>query len=427
MKYRAFSKDTMEHTPSAAQPSLREFLDKALERLRQRPSPFASLDYFYRRAGQILRPPLVTKARAEGRKVIGYYCALVPLEVIASFDAAPLRLCSGLPVMSRHGLPRDCCPLVSSSTESVNGREEISSPAIDAVVVPTVCDWKSHFAETLSGHVPTLTFQVSAKKREPSARRERLRSLTGLVHFMEHVTGRKLPRRDLWQAIRMYQRGSHATRKLSELMRADPPPLPGSDLLLVMNVSFFDDIASWTDAVLQLVAEASHLKAPREVSARGVPRLLLTGAPIIWPNWNVPEVLEESGGSIVAEELCSGARVFYDPVRIDEPTLDDMLQAIAERYSLACTCPCFVPNEDRVHRNLSLVRRFAVDGVIYHNLRTCYLYQSEASVLRSAFQELGIPFLEIETDSSHEEREQLAVRIEPFIEMLRKKGHRAVG
>ena len=141
----------------------------------------------------------------------------------------------------------------------------------------------------------------------------------------------------------------------------------------------------------------------------------------------MPEVLEESGGTIVAEELCSGGRVFYDPVRIDEPTLDDMLQAIAERYSLACTCPCFVPNEDRVYRNVSLAGRYKVDGVIYHNLRTCYLYQAEVTLLKSAFQELGIPFLEIETDSSREEREQLAVRIEPFIEMLRKKGHRAVG
>jgi benzoyl-CoA reductase/2-hydroxyglutaryl-CoA dehydratase subunit BcrC/BadD/HgdB len=417
----------MEHTPSAAQRSLQEFVDKAIERLRQRSSPLASLEYFCRRAEEILRPPLVTKARAEGRKVIGYYCALVPAEIIASFDAVPLRLCSGLPVMSRHGLPRDCCPLVSSSTEFINGREEISSPAIDAVVVPTVCDWKSHFAETLSDCLPTLAFQVPMKKREPSARRERLCSLTRLVHFMEHVTGRKLSRRDLWQAIRMYQRASHATRKLSELMRADPPPLPGSALLLVMNVSFFDDIASWTDAVLQLVGEESHLKAPREVSAKRAPRLLLTGAPIIWPNWNVLDVLEESGGSIVTEELCSGVRVFYDPVRIDEPTLDDMLQALAERYSLACTCPCFVPNEDRVYRNVSLARRYDVDGVIYHNLRTCYLYQSEASVLRSAFQELGIPFLEVETDSSREEREQLAVRVEPFIEMLRQKGRRAVG
>lgn len=244
---------------------------------------------------------------------------------------------------------------------------------------------------------------------------------------MEDLTGRRLSRRDLWRAIEIYQKASHATRKLSGLMRADPPPLRGSDVLLVMNVSFFDDIASWTDAVLQLVGEASRSKAPQEVSAKGGPRLLLTGAPIIWPNWNVPEVLEESGGSTVAEELCSGARVFYDPVRIDEPTLDDMLQALAERYSLACTCPCFVPNEDRVYRNVSLARRYTVDGVIYHNLRTCYLYQSEASVLRSAFQELEIPFLEVETDSSGEERERLAVRIEPFIEMLRKKGRRVVG
>jgi len=202
-------------------------------------------------------------------------------------------------------------------------------------------------------------------------------------------------------------------------MLADHPAIRGSDLLLAMNVSFFDDVVSWTDAVTRLVAEAERGRQKDREPPANAPRLLLTGAPVIWPNWKVPEIIEEAGGLIVAEELCSGARIFYDPVRIDEPETHDLLRALAERYSLASTCPCFVPNDDRIYRNISLARRYRVDGVIYHNLRSCYLYRMEAETLSSKFRELNIPLLEIETDYSPEDKEQLTVRVEAFIEMLR--------
>jgi benzoyl-CoA reductase/2-hydroxyglutaryl-CoA dehydratase subunit BcrC/BadD/HgdB len=200
---------------------------------------------------------------------------------------------------------------------------------------------------------------------------------------------------------------------------ADRPAIRGSDLLLAMNLSFYGDIFSWTDAVMQLAKEAESAKQEASPLERGAPRLLLTGAPIIWPNWKVPEIIEKAGGAIVAEELCSGTRVFYDPVKIDEPTMHDMLQALADRYSLACTCPCFVPNDDRIHRNVSLAQRYRVDGIIYHNLRGCYLYHMEAESIAKMSKELNIPLLQIETDYSPEDTEQLTVRIEAFLEMLR--------
>jgi len=402
------------------QSSLTEFVDQAAKRLRSGGEPLPAMRYFYDIAARVLNPPVLDRATKEGRKLVGFYCAMVPQELIAALGAVPVRLCCGLPRTGRHGLARDCCPLVSAPEEVLSNERSSLLSEIDAVIVPAVCDWKSRFAELLSSRIPTFILRIPLNKREPSAQRERLQNLLLLIRFLEGVTARQFERPGLVESIRVYQRANYATRRLVDLMLADQPPIRGSDLLLAMNMSFFDDISSWTDAVMRLVAEAQRGQPVCDAHNTQLPRILLTGAPIIWPNWSVPETIEQAGAVIVAEELCSGARVFYDPVKIDEPTTNDILRALAERYSLACTCPCFVPNEDRVYRNMSLARRYRVDGVIYHNLRPCYLYQSEVGILRKKLDEINIPFLEIETDYSWEERERLAVRVEPFIEMLRR-------
>jgi len=415
----------LDPTRSSTQPSLEDRVAAAAKRLRSREQHLPSMSYFHDLAARILHPPVLEKARREGRKVIGFYCAMVPLELIAAFDAVPIRLCAGLPVSGQHGLSRDCCPVVSSSCELVGNGDNSLLSEINAVVVPTVCDWKTQFAEIIARRLPTFSLPIPFRKREASAHRERLENLSKLIDFLADVAGQEFSRQKLFRSIQTYQKANYATRRLADLMLADCPAIRGSDLLLAMNVSFFDDACSWTDAVMRLVADAEKAGALDDGRSKSNPRILLTGAPIIWPNWKVPEIIEEAGGTIVAEELCSGVRVFYDPVRIDEPTTDDILQALSERYALACTCPCFVPNDDRIYRNMSLARRYRVDGVIYHNLRTCYIYQAECGILRKKFQALGIPFLEIETDYSLGGREQLAVRIEPFVEMLRQRSERS--
>lgn len=409
----------MDQAPSQTQSSLSDMVGAAVKRLSSGARHLPGMSYFHGLAAQVLRPPLLEKARSQGRRIIGFYCAIVPQELIAALGAVPVRLCGGFPTSENMALPRDCCPLVSSSYDLLLPQSSSALSGIDAAILPMVCDWKSRFARILSPRLPTFTLQVPLNKREAAAHSERLRSLSLLTRFLEEITGQRLSRRSLLRSIRTYQRANRATRRLADCMLSDDPAVRGSDLLLAMNVSFFDDVVSWTDAVIRLVAEAQRTRQKHRAPSANAPRLLLTGAPVIWPNWKVPEIIEEAGGLIVAEELCSGARIFYDPVRIDEPETHDLLRALAERYSLASTCPCFVPNDDRIYRNISLARRYRVDGVIYHNLRSCYLYHMETKNIAKTFRELNIPLLEIETDYSPEDKEQLSVRIEAFIEMLR--------
>ena len=41
------------------------------------------------------------------------------------------------------------------------------------------------------------------------------------------------------------------------------------------------------------------------------PRILITGSPIVFPNFKLPLLIEEMGGALVADETCMGERGMY--------------------------------------------------------------------------------------------------------------------
>jgi benzoyl-CoA reductase/2-hydroxyglutaryl-CoA dehydratase subunit BcrC/BadD/HgdB len=95
-----------------------------------------------------------------------------------------------------------------------------------------------------------------------------------------------------------------------------------------------------------------------------------------------------------------------------------MLIAVADKYLLPCTCPCFVEGADRVHRLLELIAEFAVQGVVYHNLRMCQLHDIESFGVKAALAKRNIPLLSVYSDYSAEDTPQLRTRVQAFLEMI---------
>jgi benzoyl-CoA reductase/2-hydroxyglutaryl-CoA dehydratase subunit BcrC/BadD/HgdB len=135
----------------------------------------------------------------------------------------------------------------------------------------------------------------------------------------------------------------------------------------------------------------------------------------------LPVLAEECGGVIVADESCTGSRVYYDAVRVDEPTVPDMLDAIADRYLLPSTCPIFADPEDRLSRLETLVEDFQPDGAIYHVLKSCFVYDIQLAAAQARLEALGVPVLRIETDYADADEESLRTRLEAFVETLRSR------
>ena len=126
---------------------------------------------------------------------------------------------------------------------------------------------------------------------------------------------------------------------------------------------------------------------------------------------------ETSGGAVVCEEMCTGTRYFEKQVDESGQTIDEEIQALANRY-MNINCACFTPNTGRIDDILRLAKEYKVDGIIDINLKFCNLYDTEGYLVEKAMNEAGIPVLGIETDYTDSDAQQLRTRISAFIEML---------
>lgn len=145
----------------------------------------------------------------------------------------------------------------------------------------------------------------------------------------------------------------------------------------------------------------------------------MTGSPIAFPNIKIPLLIEEMGGAMVADETCMGERFLYDPLAVWDQSFDGYMRAMATRSIRPCTCPTFWDSSTRIHRLKQMIKDHEVDGIVYHVLRGCLVYDFEYQLIEEEMGKLGIPIIRVETDYNEEDIEQLRIRIEAFIELIK--------
>ncbi len=357
--------------------------------------------------------------RALSAPKVAVFCNFAPEELIEAAGAVPLRVCAGFPSTITPAeviLPRDICPLVKSTFGMVTcGVEPVS--LCDAAVLPLSCDPKTKLAQVLADYMPTWALDLPGRRDYVRDMPVWMAEIKEFITWLQDLTGNTIRRRRLRECVQLYYRRTEAFRALFNLRRRHPHLLGGRDALLVAQASFTDDVARWSENVWALVQELEEEAGRRPDPPADFLPVLLTGAPVAWPNWKVLNVLEEAGASVVADTLCSGTQRLFDPVQVDEWTYEGMLRALALRYFSAAICPCFVDAADRIDRVLELSQDFQVKGVVSHNLRLCQLFDMESTILRRVLREKGIPMLILQTDLGLEDVEQIKTRVEAFLEM----------
>jgi len=393
-------------------------IQKNLQFLRKASGRPSTMAYYEEVLSSPIRIDELREAKEKGKKIIGTFCNFVPEELIYVCGAIPIRLCAGAYdtiFPAEEILPQDICPLIKSSL----GFKILGLPYFelcDLVILPTTCDGKKKLGEVLVDFLPVWMLEVPQTKNIGQADEAWFKEIKILKKRLEQFTGVKITRVRLRQTIKRLHKRQTAFRQLYQLKKHNPPLINGRDGLLVTQASFYDDIDRWIDKTEELCNQLkSEIRNPKSETIR----LLLTGAPIIWPNYKILNIIEELDAVIVADEVCSGTQSLYDPVEVDEWTEVAMLRAIANRYLLPSTCPCFIESNDRIDRLLNLIEEFKVDGVIYHSLRLCQLYDIESYRVKQVLKDKGIPMLNIRTDYSQEDVEQIKTRVEAFLEMTK--------
>jgi len=382
-------------------------------------SPIQSMEYFYKLFEDVHCHQV---ALHDDKTKIGTMCIQIPSEIIYALDGVPIRLCNGFYTDDEIGgdlLPQKACPLVKATVGHFASGNFTDKP--DIVFSPTTCDQKTKAGATIESFGYKIFDVDFPRTKESEASREYWRrSVKQFAVELSKFQGKKLSRSNLEASIKKIGYAQSLYHKLTDFRKLESVPILGIDVFLITNAFFFDKIDNWIDAMEKLLLEL-ELRVKEKINAANKisPRIVYTGSPPIFPNYKIPQLIEESDAIIVADETCSSNRMFNDMVAVDEWNLYDMIDSISDKYLKACTCPIFTKNDDRIRRVIQLVRAYKADGVVYQAFAGCTVYEMEQRSVLEAMEKEGIPILYLESDYSPSQGGQLSTRIEAFIESLK--------
>lgn len=382
-----------------------------------------NMDYFNMVVSDIhgIRPAELIKFQEDGGKVVGTFCIHVPDEVVFAAGGISTGLCSGSQFWVPGGekvLPTATCPLIKAS---LGARFDKTCPFFsicDLFVGETTCDGKKKAWEILAEDAEMYIMDIPQMKR-PQDFIKWEDEIKGYIKEIEKLTGNTVTEESLRNAIKLLNNKRKALQRLNNFRKLDNIPISGRDVLLIHQIAFYDDPERFTEMVNKLCDELDKRKEENiSVFEKGSKRILLTGTPLSIPNWKLHHIIENSGGAVVCEEMCTGIRYSEALVDESEGDMNHMVKNLAERYLGHINCACFTPNKARIDDIIRLAKEYNADGVIDVNLKFCNIYDTEGYFVERALAEENIPCIGIETDYTDEDAEQLKTRIGAFIEML---------
>ncbi|HUV76804.1 MAG TPA: double-cubane-cluster-containing anaerobic reductase [Desulfobacterales bacterium] len=369
-----------------------------------------------------LRVKELMDEKEAGRKIIGSYCVFVPEEIVLAGNATLVGLCAGADFAMEEVeklLPRNTCALIKSTFGFKLGKVCPYLEASDMIVGENTCDGKKKAYESLNDIVPNLYVMDI-----PQMKTDQGRSLLKAEYYrfketVENLTGVAIDAANLKKGIEIVNNKRKAIHRLSGLRKADPAPISGLDALLANQVFFYDNPARFTESVNKICDELeSRIEKKAGAFPEGAPRILMSGCPMAVPNWKLPWIIETTGAVIVGEESCVGERGTRNLTDDSGNTMDELLEAIVDRY-FNIDCAIFTPNPERLNHIKEMVAAYKADGVVHYGLQFCQPYLMESIPVEKVLEEKNIPCLRIETDYSMEDVGQLKTRVEAFVEMLK--------
>ncbi|TIH12931.1 2-hydroxyacyl-CoA dehydratase [Marinifilum sp. JC120] len=353
----------------------------------------------------------------KGGKVAGVYCIYAPNELIRAAGIAPVSLCGKkqAPIKdAERELPASLCPLIKSSYGYALTDSCPFFSFSDIIIAETTCDGKKKMYELMETIKPLHLMQLPHTQKGEAPLKYWMSGLRELEKFLVEYSGIKVTEEALHNEIILQNKIRKELYELMILSADRRSPLTAREMLAVQeSKSFSISPETYLKQLQTLRSEMHEYLARPELEAKKGLRILLTGCPVGKGSEKAITVTEELGAHVVCMENCSGLKGLTLPVQ----ETGDPYEAIARRY-LQVPCSCMSPNPGRLESIKELVETFEVDAVMDLTWLGCHTYNAESTTLRNFVEdEMGLPFLHIETDYSESDIEQLRTRIEAFVEL----------
>ena len=377
---------------------------------------FSTVERYYKDYG--LR---AKELKEEGKKIVGYICSFVPLEIITAARCIPFRVRGDIhePITTGDTLLETIvCPYYRSCFDlSVKQKYDFLS----GLVIPHGCDSmvRSYSAWTYSLPYSYFHFVNIPTVCDESSFEFFNAELNTFRRSLEKFSGKAITDDDLAKAIRVHNENRDKVKALYEFRKADPPLISGTELTMVLTVGSSLPIVEANALFDQVLAD---IKGREKSRLKKGPRILIDGACL--DNIELIKLVEEIGGNVVADTICNGARDYF-------PRTDmggNPINALARRYLDKINCPkTYRENKAGTFEGDIAVRfgdigayakEFKVNGAILYVYKYCDPFGFEVPARKAYYKSINVPLLHLEDVYSAGTISQLRTRIQAFLEMI---------
>jgi benzoyl-CoA reductase subunit C len=362
--------------------------------------------------------------KAAGKKIIGYPCVYVPLEMLTALDLFPYRTCGDIkePVTEAdRALPHSFCPIMRNCLDcALKGKNDF----LDGMVTIHSSDPQEKTARVWESytHYPYFHFIDMPITVRPEALEYFKSQLNDFRKTLEAFTGKKLPTDKLKAAIKAHNRQRALVRELYELTKSSPPHISGTEIVQVVKALTSLPVVEGNDLLTETISEVKNRTAgPQKKSAR----LLIWSSTL--DDTDIMQVFEAKA-NVVMNESCGGIRAYRSEVK----STADPLEGLADYYLNEITCARTFRQatlgetrkdyagdlQSRFGYLKGIIKEWKINGAIMLLVRYCDPFAFEMPSLKDYFNSLGVSSTYIEYDYTTGALAPLRTRVEAFLETI---------
>jgi benzoyl-CoA reductase/2-hydroxyglutaryl-CoA dehydratase subunit BcrC/BadD/HgdB len=368
------------------------------------------------------RPEEIREAKNKGIKVVGYFPGnYAPIEIIHASGAIPICLMQSgdndSVNASKSLLLEHFCPFAKAQIGEIFLNRNPYYKMLDLIIAPITCQHLRKVAEILETYSDIEIFKLGVPHdyngdNELAYFKD---NLYKMKYKLEELTKKEINNDQIANSINKFNKIRELLRKLSVMRRISPPPLRGLEFIKLNHASFLLD-SKIMIRLLEDIYENREKKQP-SLEKPKKPRILLMGPNIAVDDYEILELIEQTGSDIVVEEICEGVRDYWQNINISA----NPIESLAISY-LKNKMPCafmWPSTRTRLQFINKLITDFNINGVIWYELLCCEVYDAESYFFANQLEALNVPMLILESDYIINDFAPFKIRIEAFMEMIR--------
>ena len=334
----------------------------------------------------------------------------IPEEIIYALKEIPLWIIGGS--LGTYNLADEFVPRDTDSvSQSILGflkRKKLENPKDYTVIVPITCDSMRKLAYILEKEVNVITVDFPTDKNQELSAKKWTSEMLKLGERLED---------SLKKAVKLVNDARYEMRRFRDLTRMNKAEISTTMSLFILNTYYYSkDISRWTQELKKI---NEFLESKVGSVNYNIPKVLLIGSPIYFPNFKVPFLLNDIG-----LDIGDTVNVMTEKVNVDSNIENKGFllrnyfnKVVLESYYSDCSS-AYVDNSNLFEEVKKLQDEYNFDGVIYHVLKGQIEHDFELNRYESFFVDRNIPVFRLETDYKYQDIEQIRIRVEAFKEML---------